>query len=154
MAVKKKIIDRKHTTNTPPSKGAVGYKKPPMKGRIKKGEVRNPKGYTMPLEQRILRATTNQTLAIMIQKVITLKPVEIKKLHSDKDITALESIILGTILDAIQHRNYNKLEQLLERVIGKVPDKVDMTTKGESLNISKEDHAKVAAVVKQLEEEY
>lgn len=154
MVQKKKIVLKNKKRERPATDKEVGYKKPPISGRIKKGEVRNPKGHCIPLEQRILKATTNQTLAIMIQKVITLTPADIKKLHKGKDITALESIILGTILDAIQHRNYNKLEQLLERVIGKVPDKVDLTSKGESISISKEDHAKVAAVVKELNEAY
>ncbi len=132
----------------------VGKGKPPHHKGIKKGEVRNPKGISMSLEQRLLRATTNQTLATMIQKVIMLKPKEVEVLLKKPETTAIEAIILGTILDAIKHRNYNKLEQLLERVIGKVPDKIDMTSKGESINISKEDHAKVAAVVKELEEKY
>jgi hypothetical protein len=150
----KKNVIHKHNKKTPPSKSEVGYKKPPLHGRIKKGEVRNPNGYKEPLEMRMLKAVTNTTLATMIQKAITQKPDELKELLKHPDTNAIEAIILGTIIDAVQHRNYNKLEQLLERVIGKVPDKIDMTSKGESINISKEDHAKVAAVVKELNEAY
>jgi hypothetical protein len=151
--VKKNVI-HKHKTKTPPTSFEVGYKKPPLHGQIKKGEVRNPRGHVDPLEMRILKSTTVTTLATMIQKAITQKPKDLQDLLKHPETNAIEAIILGTIIDAIQHRNYNKLEQLLERVIGKVPDKIDMTSKGESINISKEDHAKVAAVVKELNEAY
>ncbi len=154
MTVKKKVIKKKSKAKTKPTSSEVGYKKPPKHTQFKKGNKANPKGYNASLETRILRQTTTATLAVMIQKGISLKENEVRDLLNSPETTAIEAIILGTILDAIKHRNYNKLEQLLERVIGKVPDKIDMTSKGESINISKEDHAKVAAVVKELEEKY
>ena len=135
-----------------PADYKVGYKKPPH--RFQKGQVMNPNGHCMSLEQRVLRATTNKTLAETIQKVITLVPKEVEKLLKAKETNALEAIILGSVLDAVKHRNYGKLEQLLERVIGKVSDKVDMTTNGQSINLASSDLAKIKTMVKEIENEY
>jgi len=150
----KKVTAVKHRTNTKPTSSEVGYKKPPKQHQFKPGNKMNPKGAAASLEVRALKAVTNATLATMIQKIVTLKPDEVKELLESSETNALEAIVLGTILDAIKHRNYDKLERLLERVIGKVPDKVESISKIEQVNITAESKEQLVSLIKQIEDEY
>lgn len=144
--VKKKVVKERNYE--------VGKGKPPKEYHFKPGNCANPKGAVPSLAQRTLRKTTNETLAATIQKAIEQTPQQLQQLLKHPDISALEAIVIGTVVDAVTKRNYDRLEVLLARVLGKIPDRVDMTTNGESLNISKEDHAKIAIIVKDLEEKY
>lgn len=132
----------------------VGKGKPPLNKAIKKGEVRNPNGHNVSPERRALKNISELELAEAIKKVFTSTEAECLELINDPTITLGHKLILKSALDATEHGNYSKFNEILERVIGKVPNRVDTTSKGESLNIAKVDHAMIAAMMKQIEEEY
>lgn len=145
---KKKVVKKKK------GNGEVGYKKPPKQHQFKKGEVRNPKGINISPERRALKDLTEKSLSDAIQKVFTSTEQECLELLNDKETSLGHKLILRAAVDATQNGNYTKFNEILERVLGKVPTKVDMTTKGESINITTEDRTKIKTLVKEVENEY
>jgi hypothetical protein len=132
----------------------VGKCKPPLDKAIKKGEIRNPNGYNISPERRALKDITELELATAIKKVFTSTEEECLELVNDPTITLGHKLILKSALDATEHGNYTKFNEILERVIGKVPSRVDATSKGESLSVPIVDATQIRAIMKQLEEEY
>lgn len=130
----------------------VGYKKPPKHTQFKKG-IQNNKGITISPEKRALKELTINSLAEAIKKTMTCTEEEITALLNDPTTTVGHKVILRAALDAAHHGEYSKFDHILERAIGKVSTKVDITTGGRSLNEKLDDKEKVKQALKQVEEE-
>lgn len=153
---KKKVITKKETKPKTKKKGnyEIGYGKPPAKYNIKKGEVKNPKGINVSPERRALRQLTEAELAEAITKVFTSTEKDCLELINDPNTTLGHKVILRAAVDAAEHGNYGKFNEILERVIGKVPNKTDITSKGEKLTLNPDAKVQVKQLVKDLENEY
>lgn len=149
----KKVIKKKKETKT---KGdyKVGRGKLDMSKVIKKGEVRNPKGINISPERRALKQLTENELADTIKKVFTSTEKDCLELINDPNTTLGHKVILRAAVDAAEHGNYGKFNEILERVIGKVPNKTDITSKGEKLTLNPDAKNQVKQLVKDLENEY
>lgn len=145
--ITKKVVEKKRDYK-------VGKGKLDMSKVAKKGEVRNPKGINISPERRALKELTEKSLSEAIQKVFTATEQECLELLNDEKTSLGHKLILRAGIDAAQHGNYTKFNEILERVLGKVANKVDMTTKGESLNVTPETKAAVKSLVQDLEKEY
>lgn len=149
----KKVV-KKSNKKTSIEEYKVGRGKPPLHTRIKKGEVKNPKGINISPERRALKELTEKSISDAIQKVFTSTEKECLELLKDKETSLGHKLILRAAIDATEHGNYTKFNEILERVVGKVATKIDMTTKGESINITTEDRTKIKTLVKEVENEY
>lgn len=147
---------KKKVTTKKKSKGdyEVGRGKPPKHTQFKKGQIANPKGITISPEKRALKELTETELANAIKKVFTSTEEECLALLKDKTTTLGHKVILRAAVDSAHHGNYSKFNEILERVIGKVPNKIDMTTKGQPINVTSADKDLIKKTVSELENEY
>ena len=123
---------------------------------IKKGEVRNPKGINCSPEKRMLKTMTEQSLSEAIQSVFTSTTQEIQELLADPETTVGHRIVLKAALEAESKGNYTKFNEILERVLGKVPFKTDVTSKGEAINkaiLTSDDKAEIINQMKKAQDE-
>lgn len=142
---KKKVIAKENSE--------VGYKKPPKQHQFKKGVINN-RGITVSKVKRALKTLTEEELGNAIKMVFTSTEKECKQLLKDPATTLGHKVILRAAIDAAHHGNYSKFNEILERVIGKVPNKTDVTTKGESLNVTSDDKVKIAEMVRQAQNDF
>lgn len=136
-----------------PKRTDVGYKRPPKEHQIKKGEVRNPLGCNSNPEKRLLRTITEKTIAEAIQTVFSSNDAECVALLNDPEITLGHKVILRAAIDAAQNGNYTKFNEILERVLGRVPMKHDLTTKGEAINVSPKDQMLIKAIISKVKDD-
>lgn len=152
--VGKKVAAKKNVTPVKERNYKVGKGKLDMSKVAKKGEVRNPKGINISPEKRALKELTETELANAIKKVFTSTEEECLALLKDKATTLGHKVILRAAVDAAHHGNYSKFNEILERVIGKVPNKVDMTSKGESINVTSADTALIKKTMSELNDKF
>jgi len=131
----------------------VGYKKPSKAHQIKKGEVRNPHGANASKEKRELRKITTQSIAESIKIVLASTPAEVQEMIDDPNTTTGEMIVLRAALQAANDGAFTRYNEILERAIGKVPTKVDVTSDGKSIQEKVADKQAVKQALKEIEEE-
>lgn len=105
----------------------VGRNKPPVHGRIKKGEVRNPLGARAhdPFKRRLKHLTTEE-LRDVACLVINGNIEELKAIAKDPATSALKVWLCSVALKGIARGDVHSLDKLLERLIGKVPQAVNV----------------------------
>lgn len=91
----------------------------------KPGESGNPAGKpAMPPEQKAFRNLTVKTFLELAQKYQHASREELKRVAEDQSTPAIELILVSWIRQAFQ--DHKAAEAYLSRLIGKVPDKVEM----------------------------
>jgi hypothetical protein len=138
-----------------PKRTDVGRGKPPKEHQFKKGQVANPYGCIgKDPTKHALKNLTNASIKDAIEKTMTCTVKEIEALINDETTTAGHKIILRAVLDATEDGDYSKFDHILERAVGKVANKVDMTSGGLPLGQKLEDKQKVKALLKDIEDEF
>lgn len=130
----------------------VGYKKLDPDKRIKKGEVRNPKGINISPEKRALKEFHREAISDAIKVTMTSTPKEIEEIMNHPDTSISYKTILGAMLDACEQRSYSKFYEIAEHVIGKIPTKIDMTSGGKPLGEKLEDREKLRKAMKEVDD--
>jgi hypothetical protein len=91
-----------------------------------KGQVANPKGRpALTEEQKAIQALTREQFLEVANLLITKSIKELKEIEESPDTPALNSWIIRVILHNANVGDYDPLDKLLNRLIGKVPDKVE-----------------------------
>jgi vacuolar-type H+-ATPase subunit E/Vma4 len=90
-----------------------------------KGEIRNPKGKP--------KGTKNRA-TIFKKWVKVLEKTTNEITQQEEELTQLDLMAIAAIVEA-KSGNITALKEVLDSIYGKVTDKVDHTSKGESLNI-------------------
>lgn len=102
---------------------------------FKKGQSGNPNGRPkMPKELREAKRMRKTEFIGLLVKYLGHTLEELGAAKKDKKTPAIDRIVIAIVLNAIKHGDYKRLDFLMDRIIGKVQAKVDMTTAGESLN--------------------
>ena len=107
-------------------------------GRFKKGKSGNPNGrpvgtVTVPKE---LRAINNRLIADTIGKYLNCTGPELQEHIKNPETPALDLMILRVLYEAIRKADQGKMNAILERIVGKVPDKIDHTSNGKTVQVS------------------
>jgi len=76
----------------------------------------------LPVEAHTLNMLTKTEFSVLLNKILSAKPDELKNYNK----TVLEVWLASGAAKAIQSGDYSRLTVLLERLIGKVPDKVEV----------------------------
>lgn len=102
----------------------------------KPGQSGNPNGRpALPVAGRQLRLIMLKDYLLLISKYLKMNMPEIidllpKKTHSGElagNTPALDCLIIKAIVMAYQTGNFNTIEMMMSRLVGKVPDKVEIT---------------------------
>ena len=104
---------------------------------VKKGEVRNPNGARAhdPVSKEMRRLTA-EYLREVIEAATLGNLAELKRIAEDPDTPAIQVGVAKVLFNGIRDGNWDIVEKLLARAIGKVPDKIDHTTDGKPINQS------------------
>ena len=103
----------------------------------KKGQSGNPNGrpkgaVSIPKE---LRTINSKLIAETINKHLNKSMEEVAELIRSKDTPMIDLVVLRILYEAAKRGDQTRFNALLERMVGKVPDKVDHTTNGKSVLI-------------------
>lgn len=129
-------------------------KPPPKHSRWKKGKSGNPEGGRAhnPLT-RALRNVTLETYREIIELVMTSDLAAIKKIAENPKSTGLQVGIAVSFLKAIKNGDYAVIERIAERIIGKIPDEINVkSTLNAKVNVI--DRAALARAMAELHDEY
>jgi len=94
----------------------------------KKGQVRNPLGGGShnPLLKALRNITTKQ-FTEMVELALTSNVAELERIYKDPATPAFKAATCGAMADCVKHKNWDLLNKIAERVIGKVPDKLEFS---------------------------
>jgi len=101
---------------------------------IKKGEVRNPIGANAHKgPASMFKKLTKEMFVEMINAATTGTVADLKKIAEGSNSTALQVALSTCLIKIINKGDYDQLERMLQRVIGKVPDELDVTSGGKPI---------------------
>ena len=111
--------------------------RPKNSGSFVKGQVGNPKGgrivgsTVLPKEIKQYNSVSiSHTMAKYISKTVA----ELAQFSKDKDLPVLDMLIVRILAKAIEKADQTRFNFILERMIGKVPDKIDHISSDGSLS--------------------
>lgn len=111
-----------------------GAKKLPAvlhKYKWKKGQAGTPAGTIRKTpEQRALETLTRQTVADLLNRYLQLTPGEIKERLREPETPMFEAAVGAIVLRCRDTGNFSELDRLLDRCIGKVPQKIESEITG------------------------
>ena len=108
-----------------------------LEPRWKKGESGNPNG--RPKKPVLQLKKAGYKLAEIndtIQTLLNCNLEELKEIWDNPNATLLERTIAAAIRKGIEKGNLDSVETLLNRVYGKPKEALDVTTKGDAMNVS------------------
>lgn len=115
---------------------------------VKPGEVLNPKGNTNT-ELRRIRQLTVIGYGRVIELAMTSNLTELKALMNDKEATAIELGVVTSLVKAIERGDVDVFERLASRIVGKIPDKIQIE-QAITVSVSFDDREKLRATMAKL----
>ena len=112
----------------------VGYKKPPKEHAFKPGNNMNPHGNNQPKEVLAMKALTEQELSKVIELVMTGTKQEMMEALNSPTISLLHRIVIKAALKAEKDDSFYAVNQILDRGIGTVKQKLDHTSSDGSMS--------------------
>lgn len=130
-------------------------KLPPVHTRFKKGQSGNPEGAR--LHNPITRALKNLTVESYrecIEAVCTGNLANLKAMVDDPKISALQIGIARAFIKAMQAGDYAVIERIAERIVGKIPDELKVSSSNVNANLNATiDKEKLKAALEQLDKD-
>lgn len=127
-------------TKPPIDKGStrrVGNKSPPVEHQIKKGQVLNPEGGRAHNKAiRALSKLTVETYREVIELVLTGNLTSLKAMAEHPDTPAIQVGVAHAFMKAIKNGDYNVIERIAERIVGKIPDHIKIESNNVNANIN------------------
>lgn len=127
---------------------------PPKHTQFKKGQSGNPEGGR--LHNPITKALKNLTVESyreVIEKVCTGNIAELQRMIEDPSTSALQVGVARAFVKAMQAGDYQTIERIAERIVGKIPDELNVISKNMNANINSKpvDRKEVIDILKKLE---
>lgn len=116
----------------------MANRNPPKTGQFKKGQSGNPKGRPkLPEDLVAVKRLASAEVQTMIAKFSRMNVGQLKELVKDDSISGLERAIIMNIMDPL------RMDYILSRCIGKVPDIVESTNTNINMDYDPEEYAEV-----------
>lgn len=125
--------------------------------RFKPGQSGNPEGARRhnPV-LRAIRRITQESYAEVVELIMTGTVDELKEVLTDPKATAVQKLLARAFLEATEKGQMGTLERLLERLIGKVPDNINLVSKTIrplSEKLTEADKGEVKKLLSEIEED-
>ncbi len=133
-------------------------KKPPPKAyQFKKGVSGNPEGARAhnPVT-KALKNLTIETYREVIEAVCTGNLANLRVIIEDPNTSALQVGVAKAFVNAISSGDYAVIERIAERIVGKIPDELNVVSKNLNANVNSKpiDRKEVKDIVAKLEESF
>lgn len=133
-------------------------KKPPTKHlkkhQFKPGVSGNPLGRPLNPIPRALKELTVETYRRVIEAVCTGNLDNLKAMIKDPTVSALQVGVASAFAKALEAGDYATIERIAERIVGKIPDELKVTSQNVNANLNATvDKEKVKAALAALENE-
>lgn len=114
------------------AKKKKGLPKEAEKYKFEKGKSGNPKGRP-PLTpvQRELKDLNLKIHAAVIKAVLTGTKQDLQDLLDDPEATALQLVLVKTVIRAIKEGDYSRIREIVQVIVGKIPDNVNLILSGQ-----------------------
>jgi hypothetical protein len=123
--------------------------------QFKPGQSGNPSGRPkMDPKARVLKELTLQSYQKCIEAVCTGNIAALAAMADDPEVSALQAGIASSLARAIREGDYETVEKITQRIIGKIPDEINVNSRNTNLNANLNatvDEMKVKAALKKLE---
>lgn len=97
-----------------------------LKAPWKKGQSGNKDGATKDkVSQRVLRKYTKDEIASTLNRLMETSMDELDKIRWAEDVPAIEAVVASVLFWARANGDWSQVEKLLDRCIGKVPQKLE-----------------------------
>lgn len=125
---------------------------PPEHTKFKKGQSGNPAGRPPDNIPKMLKIMTAKECAEIVDIIVKGSLQDLKDVAKNPKSSALHVAISSVVIKLIQKGDMFSLDKLLDRLIGKVKDKVEISGKVES-NLSEEERmAQAESRIKMIRE--
>lgn len=129
MKKKKSLKNRAKAGQTVIDDGKAGYRRPPKATQFKKGQSGNPEGARAHNPAiKALKALTIESFREIIELVMKGNLQSLKSVINDPDTSAVQVGIAKAFLKAIRNGDYTVIEKIAERIVGKIPDQLNITS--------------------------
>lgn len=129
---------------------------PSPKTRFKKGQITNPNGQSGGLRSELKKLTLD-TYRDIIQMVVTGDVEALQQIIKDPKQPAIKVAVATSFAIAMKKGDFETVELILSRLIGKVPDVIRVHNTGSiattELN-KKDDKERVRGIIAKLESEF
>ena len=95
--------------------------------KYKKGQSGNPKGRPPDMLGKAMRQLTAEEFREIANMIIKGSIDQLKAMSTSKDSSALKVMIAATVVKIISRGDMHALDILLNRLVGKVKDQIEMT---------------------------
>lgn len=127
--------------------------KPPKQYQFKPGQSGNPKGRPLNPVSKILKEITKESLALILENILSGNIDNLIRVAKDTKSSAMEAGIAKCFVTAYNKGDYNTMERIIERIVGKIPEEILVKSKNLNANIQALDETKMKAIMKKLEED-
>lgn len=123
------------------------------KTQFKKGQVANPHGARVhDVHKRKLKKLTIETYREVIELVLTGNIEAMQGMIKDPATPAIQVGVATAFLKAIRNGDYEVIEKIAERIVGKIPDELNVNARNLNANLNSAiDPVKLREALKQLE---
>jgi hypothetical protein len=116
--------------------------------QIKKGEVRNPLGAGAHNQAlKALKKFGQKEYGDIIEFALTNNRSELKKVIIDPDTSVLKLGVAKSLLNAVDRNDWNIINQIAERLVGKQAQQIEFKQTTDLSNLSDDDLEKVQSVL-------
>lgn len=122
---------------------------------FKKGQSGNPEGGRAHNPAiKALGKLTLETYREVIELVLKGKLTDLKKMIEDPNTPAIQVGVATAFLKAIKNGDYNVIEQIASRIVGKIPDEINLNSRNVNANLNATiDKVKLKAAYEELEKD-
>lgn len=102
----------------------------------KKGQSGNPKGRPLNPIPRALKELTIESYRNVIECVCAGNIDNLQAMISDPKVSVLQVGIAQAVLNALRAGDYAVIERIAERIVGKIPEELNLNSKNQNLNLN------------------
>lgn len=129
---------------------------PPVEYRFKPGQSGNPKGKPKGAMSvaipKVLKQVTLKIYEELIELVVSGNVKALRKMEKDPEVSVLQVAIARSFRRALLAGDWDTIERILQRLVGKIPDELNINSKNLNLNANGAiDRDKLKEAIKKLQ---
>lgn len=132
----------------------MGYGKKTGGKDFQKGQAGGPGRPATPDDLKNVKKLSTNEMQALLAKYLRMSKGQLIALHKDPDVPAIDLLVMSIIQKAVVHGDHQRMNFLLDRTIGRVTDKVEVSLPEPTI-IRRRDNSivELGAVIKDADED-